>query len=111
MSGIKLQRKAAEKKGKERKTLSLNRPCGVSGQKKGIYCFNPVSRNLLIPCCEHHRSMLDIYIYIFFLCCLRVDPHPAGLQVSANTSMICCTDSPGDTRIRQMMWSHSRRLG
>lgn len=46
------------------------------------YCFNPVSGNLLIPCCEHHRNTL---VFLSFV--PGANPQLAGPQVWGGTSM------------------------
>lgn len=61
-------------KKQQKKTLSPNVTsrsldemawCGKAGMgESSRYCFNPVSRNLLIPCCEHHRNTLVFLSFV-----------------------------------------------
>lgn len=37
--------------------------CGRT-EKNSRYCFNPVSGNLLIPCCEHQRNTLVFLSFV-----------------------------------------------
>lgn len=56
--------------------------CGRT-EKNSRYCFNPVSSNLLIPCCEHHRNTL---VFLSFV--PGANPRFAGPQVWGGTLMI-----------------------
>lgn len=51
-------------------------------EKNSRYCFNPVSGNLLIPCCEHHRNTL---VFLSFV--PGANPQFAGPQVRVGVLM------------------------
>ncbi len=87
-SGIKRAEKSYKQREGEEKTLSPNvtsevgikRVC-VEGQKNSRYCFNPVSGNLLIPCCEHHRNTL---VFLSFAPCYQYLPKKSHIGLVLN---------------------------